>query len=170
MTSAERSDYRIEELGAADAARYNAFLSEGCERHPDTLRIAPGDIAAVPFATAASSEGCSLVARAASGEWLGVGTLERERGREKRRHVAWVLRMYVATPGQGVGRALLRELQRRAAALPGVSKLNLTVAAHNQAAVGLYRSEGFREFSREADAFRSRQGPTEELTMSRPLT
>jgi GNAT superfamily N-acetyltransferase len=159
----------IQALTSADAERYNAFLSEGCEQHPATLRIAPADIATAPFATTRSAESCTLVALSAAGEWLGVGTLEREQGRLKRRHIAWIYRMYVAAPGRGIGRELLRELKRLASEMAGVSKLNLTVAAHNAAAVELYRSEGFREFSRETDAFFAGQQSISELSMSCPL-
>lgn len=153
-------------LTPADAAAYNAFLSRGCAQHPDTLRIDPADIAALPFTPVSSPESCTLVALSAEGEWLGVGTLEREQGRAKRRHIAWILRMYVAAPGRGIGRALLRRLKARAVEMAGVSKLNLTVAEHNAPAVELYRSEGFQEFSREAGAFYAAGRPISELSMA----
>ena len=78
--------------------------------------------------------------------------------------------MYVPTEGagRGVGRALLRLAITRARTLPGVSKLNLTVAAHNARAVALYESEGFVSFAREVDAFRD-VVPRTELTMSLSL-
>lgn len=157
---------RFQPLKPADAERYNAYLSEGCARHPDTLRIAPADIADAPFTTLDSAESCTLVALSPAGEWLGIGTLEREQGRAKRRHIAWIFRMYVAATGRGIGRALLRQLKARAASMVGVTKLNLTVAAHNTAAVALYRSEGFDEFSREPDAFHAGEQRVSELSMS----
>jgi GNAT superfamily N-acetyltransferase len=160
------SAYHLLALTPEDGARYNAFLSEGCRRHPDTLRIAPADIEAAPFVLASSAESCTLVALSGAGEWLGVGTVEREQGRVKRRHVAWIVRMYVATPGLGIGRALLQQLKARAAAMAGVCKLQLTVAAHNVAAVELYCSEGFTEFSREPDAFFAGERSVTELSMS----
>ncbi|HYQ18427.1 MAG TPA: GNAT family N-acetyltransferase [Polyangiaceae bacterium] len=161
---------KIEPLGVDDAAAYNELFSRGAQAHPDTLRISPADVAAAPFKTAPSADGATLVARNADGQWLGVVTVEREAGREKRRHVAWLLRMYVplSSAGRGVGRALLRAAIARAQALPGIAKLNLTVAAHNAAAVSLYESEGFVTFAREVDAFRDSE-PRTELTMSRAL-
>lgn len=165
----ESSAVRIVPLTSAEGPRYNAFLSEGCARHPDTLRIAPEDIATAPFVLSDSGESCTLVALAETGEWLGVGTVEREVGRAKRSHIAWILRMYVAAPGRGIGRALLQQLKARAAGLVGVTKLNLTVAEHNTAAVGLYRSLGFVEFSREPDAFRAAGRSVTELSMSSPV-
>ena len=157
-------------LVAADASAYNDFFRAGALAHPDTLRISPADIAAAPFKTDHGTEGTTVVAQSENGDWLGVVTLEREQGREKRRHIAWVLRMYVAasSAGNGVGRALLRAAIARARELPGVTKVNLTVAAENPRAVGLYESEGFRTFAREEDAFRD-PTPRTELTMTLTL-
>jgi GNAT superfamily N-acetyltransferase len=160
----------VQPLSAADAGAYNDFFSQGALAHPDTLRISPADIAAAPFKTDHGANGATLVALDAHGHWLGVVTIEREAGREKRRHIAWVLRMYVASAsaGRGVGKALLKAAIARARELPGVAKVNLTVAAHNARAVGLYESVGFRTFSRELDAFRDSE-PRSELTMALPL-
>jgi GNAT superfamily N-acetyltransferase len=164
-------DIRIHPLQSADAARYNAFFGEGARAHPETLRITPGDISATPFSTAETDHAVTLAAVDSSGRWLGAVSVEREPGREKRRHVAWLLRMYVpqASAGRGIGRILLRAGIERARGMPGIAKLNLTVAASNERAIRLYESEGFREFSREADAFRNGTQSVEELSMSRVL-
>ncbi len=163
-------DVTVQPLGADDATAYNAFFSKGAEQHPDTLRISPADVAATPFTTRESDEGVTLVARDAQGIWLGVVTVEREAGREKRRHLAWILRMYVTSEraGRGVGRALLGAALERARQIPGVAKVNLTVAEQNERAVRLYESVGFRAFAREVDAFRD-SAPRTELTMALPL-
>ncbi|RYZ06439.1 MAG: GNAT family N-acetyltransferase [Myxococcales bacterium] len=164
------SDVNIYELSPEDARAYNEFFAAGAARHPDTLRISPADVRAAPFERMSSADGVTLAGRDDLGAWLGVVTLERELGREKRRHIAWVLRMYVpeASAGKGVGRALLTAALERARQLPGISKVNLTVAEHNVRAVRLYESAGFRAFSREVDAFRDRE-PRTELTMSLQL-
>jgi ribosomal protein S18 acetylase RimI-like enzyme len=163
-------DLTVRALTVSEAVRYNAFFAEGARAHPDTLRIAPEDIEASPFSTAESEDGATFVAEAGDGTWLGVGTVERERGRMKRRHVAWIVRMYVIAEaaGRGVGRAILRHAMERARSMVGVSKVNLTVAAHNAAAIHLYESVGFREFAREEDAFRD-AAPRTELSMSAPV-
>lgn len=160
-------DVTLEALEVDDAAAYNAFFSQGAAAHPDTLRISPEDIAAAPFRTAPTADGTTFVAKDAGGLWLGVVTIEREAGRQKRRHIAWIVRMYVAASGagRGVGRKLLHAALQRARELPGVQKVNLTVAAHNARAVGLYESVGFRSFGREEDAFRDDE-PRVELTMA----
>jgi GNAT superfamily N-acetyltransferase len=154
-------------LEAGDAAAYNAFLRRGVSAHPDTLRIAEVDVDLAPFRTDPGDEGATLVARDSDGNWLGCVTVEREQGRWKRRHIAWVMRMYVEASGagRGIGRLLLRAAVARARSIQGISKLNLTVAAHNQRAVALYSSEGFEPFAREEDAFRDSE-PRAELSMS----
>jgi ribosomal protein S18 acetylase RimI-like enzyme len=105
------------------------------------------------------------------GQWLGVVSVEREMGREKRRHIAWLVRMYVtqAAAGKGIGRALLLAGIEGARHMPGIAKLNLTVAASNARAIALYESAGFRVFSREADAFRNGAQGNEELSMTLPV-
>jgi GNAT superfamily N-acetyltransferase len=167
MTAA---DVEVTVLTLADATAYNEFFRQGALAHPDSLRISPADIAAAPFQTGSSERGSTLLARSADGQWQGVVSVERESGREKRRHIAWVLRMYVraGSSGRGIGRVLLRAAIAKARELPGVAKLNLTVAAHNTRAVALYESEGFRSFAREVDAFRDAESRTE-LTMALEL-
>jgi ribosomal protein S18 acetylase RimI-like enzyme len=162
--------FSLQALSAPDAAKYNAFLTRGVRQHPDTLRIAEADILAVPFTTEPTADSVTFVAVHGDGAFLGTVAVERERGREKRRHVAWLLRMYVASEhaGRGVGRALLLHAIAHARSLQGVAKLNLTVAAHNARAVALYERHGFREFSREEDAFRD-PTPRAELSMSLAL-
>jgi RimJ/RimL family protein N-acetyltransferase len=160
--------FELRALIDADESAYNDFLARGVAEHPTLFRIDAGDFRERPFPTAASDDGCTVLAHDGA-RWLGVGTIEREQGRVRRRHIAWIVRMLVASPGAGIGRAVLRELKQRAAAIPGVEKVNLTVAAHNAAAVHLYASEGFLPFSREPDAFRVGDERVEELSMSHRL-
>jgi len=160
--------FTMRTLAAHNAADYNQFLRQGVLAHPDTLRISASDIERAPFKTDYGIERSTFLAYdSESGAWLGVVTVEREAGREKRRHIAWVLRMYVTHPIriQYIGRALLRAAIARAREWNEVAKLNLTVAAHNAAALALYRSEGFQIFSEETDAFRD-PTPRTELSLS----
>jgi ribosomal protein S18 acetylase RimI-like enzyme len=153
-------------LKSGDAARYNEFLLRAVREHRDTLRISERDVVSAPFATAGDA-GATFVAVTKDGNWSGTVTVERERGREKREHIAWIVRMYVASEhgSRGVGNALLTHAIEYARTLPGVAKLNLTVAAHNEHAVRLYQRHGFREFAREVDAFRD-PVPRTELSLS----
>lgn len=160
----------VSPLDASAGERYNSFLLQGIERHPDTLRIAASDIAAQPFVTLPSPNGATFVAQTSAGLWCGTVCVQRETERAKRQHIAWVMRMYVPVEfsGSGVGRLLLVHAVHFARTLPGVSKLNLTVAAHNTRAVKLYTQHGFVEFAREADAFRDTE-PRTELSLSLTL-
>lgn len=157
------------ELSAADAAKYNSFLRIGLLNHPDTLRIAPEDLDASPISTAATPDGVTLARQHHDGRLAAVGSVEREHGRLKRRHIAWILRMYSAELRVGHARAILSELLARARRMPGVEKVNLTVAAHNESAVRLYASFGFVEFAREPLAFRGRDEYITELSMTLAL-
>jgi GNAT superfamily N-acetyltransferase len=163
-------DFAVRRLRGDEAGRYNEMFALGTEAHPDTLRITRQDIVAAPFSTEASADAVSLVAMTTEGSWLGVVAVERERGRQKRRHIAWIVRMYVVASEakRGVGRALLRAAVVEARAMAGVAKLNLTVAAHNAGAIRLYESEGFVTFAHEIDAFRDGESRAE-LSMTRVL-
>lgn len=132
------AEVSIRELDAADGVAYNALLRTAVETHPDSFRIAVADILAVPFSTARTEDATTLAAVRADGTWV------------------------------GVGRALLRAAVDRARAMPGVTKVNLTVAAHNERAIRLYSSEGFHVFSREENAFIDSQ-PRAELSLSLSL-
>lgn len=159
--------FRLRALAKEDFAEYAAFFAEGARRHPDTLRIAPEDFEQSPFPTEESDARVTLVReRIPDGRWVAVGTLERELGRRKRSHIAWIVRMYAAESGRGHGRAVLAALVDRARRFPGIEKLNLTVAAENTAAVELYASFGFVVFSREPMAFRGTSGFVDELSMT----
>lgn len=154
--------YTIALLEAGDAPVYNAFFAAGGQAHPEAFRIVPRDFRDTPFATAPSPDAFTLGAFGAENEGLlGVVSVERETGRAKRRHVAWLIRMYVAqsAAGRGIGRSLVREAVRLARErFAGVTQLNLTVIASNEPARRLYLSEGFVVFAREIDALRDENG------------
>src|SRR5688500_6540682 len=79
-----RSNVAIRPLVAADRAAYNAFLTAAVQAHPDTLRIAASDVASAPFDTEPADATVTFAAAAADGAWMGVVSIERERGRVKR--------------------------------------------------------------------------------------
>lgn len=168
--AAHAGPFSLQRLDRDDSSAYNAFFRRGLLAHPDAFRISTADLDAAPFSTELTPDSVTLAAIGSDGEWRGVATVERERGRVKRRHIAWIVRMYVdaAYAGAGVGRALLCECLAEARAMPGVAKVNLTVAAHNAPAIRLYASEGFELFAREPDAFRN-GAAREELTLTRVL-
>lgn len=152
----------IRTVTSGETVQYNEFFRQGVLAHPESFRIVPEDFADAPFDPSPSATGFTLVATMKDNdEWLGVVSVEREVGRAKRNHIAWLVRMYVAesAAGHGIGRKLLRTaIAQSNNNLPGVEQLNLTVLATNAPAKRLYLSEGFIVFAHEPNALRDAQG------------
>lgn len=93
------------------------------------------------------------------GRLLGALTCERE-PRRKVQHLAHLIGMMVADGhhGRGIGRALLADALARLRATPGLAQVTLSVTASNQAAVGLYASQGFVRYGCLPDAVRLPDG------------
>lgn len=98
------------------------------------------------------------------------GWLELHRHAPRRLHHVAVLTLAVAPEHRrsGVGRALLHEAYRWAAAV-GVEKISLNVRAGNAAAIALYRAEGFALEGREVRHIRSGDHYEDNLVMARFL-
>ncbi|HVP47814.1 MAG TPA: GNAT family N-acetyltransferase [Bryobacteraceae bacterium] len=75
---------------------------------------------------------------------------------QKSRHKAFVWGVYVSEKwrGKGTGRKLMVTVLRRAAELPGLEQISLTVATGQIAAMRLYSSLGFESFGCERHALR----------------
>jgi ribosomal protein S18 acetylase RimI-like enzyme len=82
---------------------------------------------------------------------VGIAGVRRDPFRQHR-HKAHLWGMYVAPDqrGAGVSKLLMAHAIRFAKHMPGVTQLNLTVAADNAVAFALYRSIGFEELDRES--------------------
>jgi RimJ/RimL family protein N-acetyltransferase len=88
-------------------------------------------------------------------ELVGVVSLLQENAL-KIRHRANIYAMYV-TPkmrGCGIGKALLLEAIKKASAIPGIEKLNLSVVSTNEKAKKLYITLGFEVFGKEEKALK----------------
>ena len=74
----------------------------------------------------------------------------------KLRHKGFVWGMYVPpeSRGGGVGRALLTAVIARAKSLPGLEQIGLDVVTVNEAARGLYLSQGFQVYALEREAMK----------------
>jgi RimJ/RimL family protein N-acetyltransferase len=132
---------------------YEEALAKGATQHDTMLqgaRAAEGDFLLGAYA---SASGASANAASANAPLIGVVGLLRNQ-RDKERHKAAVIGMYVApeAAGRGVGRALLNELLARAARVEGLKQIQLMVGSHNEAARKLYESLGFRKYGCEIDA------------------
>lgn len=112
--------------------------------------------------------------RLPSSPLIGVALLMRE-SRLKRRHIAWILSVYVtpAQRGKGHARALLTTCIAHARAAPafaGVSQLQLGVSAASLPAQRVYESMGFVPWGREPAAMNIDGATQDEIHMSLPLT
>ena len=76
--------------------------------------------------------------------------------RQKARHRGEVVQMYVDASyrGQRLGEGLLRGLLNQVFSLEGVEQAQLSVVAHNQAAIRLYERIGFRSFGVQPNYFK----------------
>lgn len=83
-----------------------------------------------------------------------VGFMRQER--QRTRHRGDVVQMYVDAShrGQGLGERLLRGLLNQAFSLDGVEQAQLSVVAHNRAAIRLYERIGFRAFGVQPNYFK----------------
>ncbi|MFM0732995.1 GNAT family protein [Paraburkholderia sediminicola] len=146
----------VRQLGPADRDAYFQLRLRGLKAHPESFgqsyeeavaRGAPQHDTMLQGARAA--EGDFLLGAYASADTplIGVvGLLRNQRDRE--RHKAAVIGMYVApeAAGRGVGRALLNELLARAAQIEDLRQIQLMVSSQNEAARRLYESVGFRKY------------------------
>jgi RimJ/RimL family protein N-acetyltransferase len=99
-----------------------------------------------------------------------VGFLAAHRGPSLRvRHRAdFAMAVRTEYQGQGIGRRLLAELDRWAAEV-GLSRLELTVMAHNLRAIALYERAGFNHEGNKRAAIRVDGHPVDELVMGKLL-
>lgn len=79
----------------------------------------------------------------------------------------WGMVVAPAMRGQGVGQRLLAHALAHADALPGLSQVNLYVAADNVAALSLYVGAGFAPFGLEAGAMQVDGVAVDEVLMKR---
>jgi RimJ/RimL family protein N-acetyltransferase len=96
-----------------------------------------------------------------------LGYAQADGGRYRRnRHCAYVvIGVRAAAAGHGIGTALLRALHEWTA-VAGVHRLELTVMAHNEPAIGLYRKCGYEVEGRRRDAIRVGEDYVDELFMA----
>ena len=144
----------IRRLTPADAPAYRVLRLRALREHPEAFTSSFEEEAAKPMdwseqRLAASPQRAHDVFLGAlqGGALVGMVGLQ-GRYRPKERHNATVVGMYVAPQagGQGVGRALMRDLLLHAAACEGLEQLDLTVTAGNDRAQALYAHCGFTVF------------------------
>jgi RimJ/RimL family protein N-acetyltransferase len=121
------------------------------QSHQEAVERGPGHYDAI-LQGARAADGDFVLGAFCAPEQQLIGTVALLRSqREKERHKAAVVGMYVApeAAGRGVGRALLTELLARAERVEGLRQIQLVVTSQNEAAGHLYESLGFRRYGRE---------------------
>lgn len=150
-------------------------MLEAYEQAADAFTTTAAERAAEPetfwIRRIADPSGLGVSFGAFDGEAL-VGTVALERSaKPKTRHKALVIGMYVRprARGAGTGRALVSAAVDHARADAELRSLTLTVTEGNAAAIGLYRSVGFREFGTEPLAILTPSGYKGKVHMWLPL-
>jgi ribosomal protein S18 acetylase RimI-like enzyme len=153
---------KIEQLSPEDAADYQGLRLFALQESPAAFGSSYAEEVDRPLEVVekrlADARNHVFGAIDENGRLVGIATLRRE-GRVRSDHKAFLFGMYVLPEyrRQGVGRALLEAVIRRAEVL-GIRQVNLTVNSENRAAVLLYESCGFERFGLERDAFRIGNG------------
>ncbi|MBS4054497.1 MAG: GNAT family N-acetyltransferase [Thermaerobacter sp.] len=149
---------RIRVLGESDIDLYFAVRLRGLKTNPEAygstyereVQFTPDEKASRIRAT---DNKFVLGAFNNVGSLIGIVTFVRNEG-SKDRHKGNVFGMYVVpeSRGQGVGKALVRELLENVGQLPGLEQLHLAVVADNAPAKALYLSLGFKTYGVEPNA------------------
>ena len=151
---------RIKTLEPSDAELFYSFRLRGLSENPEAFGSTFAEESVMTAEQRRSRFHCTdenfvLGAVGKESQLMGVAGFYRET-HLKLRHKGFVWGMYVApeSRGTGVGRALLSSLIKRGKSLPGLEQIGLDVVTVNQAARGLYLSQGFRIYALEREAMK----------------
>lgn len=159
----------IRRLTGPDAEAFRRLRLVALQAHPDAFGSSVEEESPLPVAWFAERlDGGFVVGALQDNALVGVAGLHRN-DRLKTRHRGVLWGMYVAPDarGLGVGAALAARVIEEART--DLEALDLTVAAHNAAAIRLYRSAGFEEIGRQARALKIGDGYVDEALMSLAL-
>lgn len=148
------SDIRLRRLGADDVALYRDFRIAALRATPSAFTSSWDEEAARPLPWSLQRLETNFILGAFDGQVLcGTAGLSVS-ARVQERHKALLFGMAVpATHGKrGIGRRLVDDLLVRAAAMPHVRQVTLSVTAGNAAAERLYAACGFTIYGREPRA------------------
>jgi RimJ/RimL family protein N-acetyltransferase len=161
----------ITRLAADQAQAYRTLMLPAYAQHPEAFTSTEAERAALPLAWWQQRLADEVVLAAQRGTALvgAVGlTVE---PRERTRHKALLVGMYVqpGERGQGLGRALVLAALAAARQRPGLRLVQLTVTQGNDAALALYERCGFRRFGLEPMAVALGERFLDKLHLWRPL-
>ncbi len=168
-----QADVRVRPAAVSDA-RPLLELKRALDRETEFMMLEPDERTETEADLArhldeAASRGNSAVFVAEAGTEL-LGYVEAEGGSYRRNaHSAYVvIGVRSAAAGRGIGKGLLRALDSWAVE-HGVHRLELTVMAHNERAIALYRKCGYEVEGTRRDSIRLGGRPVDELAMAKLL-
>jgi RimJ/RimL family protein N-acetyltransferase len=151
---------RIRALEPSDVELFYPFRLRGLRESPEAFGSTFAEESVMSAEVRRSRFHCTdenfvLGAFGEDGQLIGVAGFYRET-HLKLRHKGFVWGMYVSpeSRGRGVGGALLTAVIERARALPGLEQICLDVVTVNEAARGLYLSQGFQVYALEREAMK----------------
>jgi RimJ/RimL family protein N-acetyltransferase len=151
---------RIRTLEPSDLELFYSFRLRGLRENPEAFGSTFAEESVTPAEVRRSHFHCTdenfvLGAFEEDNQLIGVAGFYRA-AHLKLSHKGFVWGMYVApeSRGRGAGKALLSSLVERVKALPGLEQLCLDVVTVNEAARGLYLSQGFQIYALEREAMK----------------
>jgi ribosomal protein S18 acetylase RimI-like enzyme len=161
----------VRRLHAADAAAYRELRLEGLRAHPQSFAASWNQERARPLAWFEQrlTDGLVLGAWSGGADLVGIAGLHVPES-PKLSHKGMLWGVYVRPQARGTGLAgeLLGRVIEQARST--VEEVLLTVQASNAAALGLYRSAGFKEYGLERRALKIDGRYYDEVLMALPLS
>ncbi len=158
---------KVEDAEAVlDVYRLTHAQTDEMLTYPDEIKVTVLEEAAY-LAEREAQEGEAELAAVIGDRIVGTAGIRPVGGYDKVKHRAGLgIGIDRAYWGLGIGRALLRACIE-CAEKAGYMQLELSVAAENERAAALYRSEGFTEYGRNPAGMRLRSGRLQELVLMR---
>jgi len=156
---------QVRQLCGDDAQAFQTVRLNGLRLHPDAFGSSWEEEVGRPLdRTAEALEGQFVVGCERAGVLVGIAGLRKGASLKTRhRGVVWGVYVEPGARGLGVGESLLSAILERART--EVEDLTLTVAAHNAAAIVLYRKFGFLEYGLDRRALKIDGDYVDEMLM-----
>ena len=147
------------QLTEADVEAYQRIRLHALEESPSAFTASHADEKSrareeVAMRLAASS-GSFVLAAWSDGQLVGtVGFVRSSGAKIDHRGYLWGVYVLPAFRGRGIGKELISRALQRAAAMPGLRRVHLSVTTTNAAALRVYESLGFTRYGEDAEALR----------------